>query len=161
MPTVSAGLLLYRSTPDGLEVMLVHPGGPFWAKKDLGAWSIPKGETTEGEDLFAAALRELREETGAAAEGPAIALGQVRQRGGKVVHAWAVRGDFDPDELRSNTFEIEWPRGSGKTRSFPEVDRAAWFDLAEARRRILPAQVAFLDELLARVGGAGVTIRQG
>lgn len=132
-------------------MLLVHPGGPYWARRDRGAWSIPKGETSEGEDLLAAAHREFREETGAPAEGPTIALGQVRQRGGKIVHAWAVRGDFDPDRLRSNTFEMEWPRGSGKQRSFPEVDHAAWFDLSEARRRILPAQAAFLDVLVARL----------
>jgi predicted NUDIX family NTP pyrophosphohydrolase len=146
----SAGLLLYRSTPRGLEVLLVHPGGPFWQKKDLGAWSIPKGEPAPGEDLFAAALREFREETGFAADGPALPLGSVRQRGGKVVHAFALRGDVDPAELRSNTFELEWPRGAAK-RSFPEIDRAAWFDLAEARRRILAAQAAFLDALVEKL----------
>jgi predicted NUDIX family NTP pyrophosphohydrolase len=147
MPATSAGLLLHRSTARGLEVLLVHPGGPFWARKDLGAWSIPKGEVGEGEDLLAVARREFQEETGFAAGGPAIPLGHVRQAGGKVVHAWAVRGDLDPAALRSNTFEIEWPRGSGRMRTFPEVDRAAWFDLAEARRRIVPAQAAFLDAL--------------
>ena len=130
-------------------MLLVHPGGPFWRRKDLGAWSIPKGEASEGEDLLAAARREFREETGFSSEGPAIPLGQVRQSGGKVVHAWAVRGDVDPGQLCSNTFEMEWPRGSGKIRSFPEVDKAAWFDLAEARRRIVPAQAAFLDALVA------------
>jgi len=147
MPHISAGLLLYRSTSRGLEVLLVHPGGPFWANKDLGSWSIPKGETTEGEDLLTAANREFREETGASAEGPAIALGHLRQRSGKIVHAWAVRGDFDPGQLRSNSFEMEWPRGSGEMRTFPEVDRAEWFDLTEARRRILPGQAGFLDAL--------------
>ena len=151
MPTTSAGLLLYRSSDRGLEVLLVHPGGPFWANKDLGAWSVPKGETTEGEDLLAAAHREFREETGSAAEGPMFALGQLRQRGGKIVHAWAVQGDFDPGQLRSNHFEMEWPRGSGEVHSFPEVDRAAWFDLAEARRRILPGQAGFLDALVAHL----------
>lgn len=148
MPATSAGLLLHRSTKRGLEVLLVHPGGPFWARKDLGAWSIPKGESAEGEDLLAAARRELHEETGFSADGPAVPLGTVRQRGGKVVHAWAVPGDVDPGKLRSNSFEIEWPRGSGHMRSFPEVDRAAWFDLAEARRRIVPAQAPFLDALV-------------
>jgi predicted NUDIX family NTP pyrophosphohydrolase len=151
MPTISAGLLLYRIAEAGLQVLLVHPGGPFWARRDLGAWSIPKGETREGEELLAAALREFREETGASAEGATFALGQIRQRGGKLVHAWAMRGDFDPGRLRSNLFEMEWPRGSGETRSFPEVDRAAWFDIAEARRRILPAQAPFLDALQAHV----------
>jgi predicted NUDIX family NTP pyrophosphohydrolase len=152
MPATSSGLLLYRTHPRGLEVLLVHPGGPFWAGRDLGAWSIPKGETSEDEDLLAAARRELREETGISVAGPALPLGRVRQRSGKVVHAWAVRGDFDPQELRSNTFEMEWPRGSGRIRSFPEVDRAAWFSLEEARRRILPAQATFLDALVERLG---------
>jgi len=151
MSTTSAGLLLYRFRDGELRVLLVHPGGPFWANKDLGGWSIPKGEVGEGEELLAAARREFREETGASAEGSVVALGQVRQRSGKIVHAWAVRGDFDPRELRSNHFEMEWPRGSGEIRSFPEVDRAAWFDLAEARRHILPAQEAFLDALLAKI----------
>jgi predicted NUDIX family NTP pyrophosphohydrolase len=144
---VSAGVLLYRSSARGLEVLLVHPGGPFFARKDLGAWSIPKGEAEDGEDLRAVAARELAEETGFTAPGPAIALGHVRQKSGKLVHAWAVRGDADPERLRSNSFEIEWPPRSGKTRAFPEVDRAAWFDLAEARRRINPAQAALLDAL--------------
>jgi predicted NUDIX family NTP pyrophosphohydrolase len=149
MPAVSAALLLHRSNAGRLEVLLVHPGGPFWQRRDLGAWSIPKGEVAEGEDLLAAARRELREETGFAAEGDAIPLGSVHQKGGKIVHAFAVRGDADPRELRSNTFEMEWPRGSGRTSSFPEVDRAEWFDLDEARRHILPAQASFLDALEA------------
>jgi predicted NUDIX family NTP pyrophosphohydrolase len=153
MAKTSAGLLLVRATPAGYEVLLVHPGGPFWARRDLGAWSIPKGEVDEGEDLLAAAHRELREETGFSADGPAIPLGHVRQRSGKVVHAWAVRGDADPSHLRSNSFEVEWPRGSGRMRSFPEVDRAAWFDPAEARRRIVPAQAGLLDALVARMAG--------
>jgi len=154
MPTTSAGLLLYRFENGELQVLLIHPGGPFWAKKDLGAWSIPKGEVGEGEELLAAARREFHEETGATAEGATVPLGQVRQRSGKIVHAWAVQCDFDPDRLHSNHFEMEWPRGSGKIRSFPEVDRATWFDLVEARRRILPAQEAFLDALIAKVGTA-------
>jgi predicted NUDIX family NTP pyrophosphohydrolase len=152
MPTISAGLLLYRSGAGGPEVLLVHPGGPFWRSRDRGAWSVPKGEAAGGEDLLATARREFQEETGFAADGPAIPLGEVRQRGGKHVHAWAVRGNADPARLRSNTFEMEWPPGSGKIASFPEVDRAAWFDLAEARRRILPAQAAFLDALAAALG---------
>lgn len=151
MPSTSSGLLLYRYAVSGLEVLLVHPGGPFWERKDLGAWSIPKGEATKGEDLLAAAQREFREETGFTAEGPAIPLGHVRQSGGKIVHAWAVSGDIDPRQLRSNTFEIEWPRGSSQTRRFPEVDKAGWFKLAEARRRIVSAQVAFLDALAAEL----------
>lgn len=151
MPKTSAGLLLYRFIDRGLEVLLVHPGGPFWANRDLGAWSIPKGETAEGEDLLAAARREFHEETGSGAEGPTFALGQLRQRSGKIIHAWAVRGDFDPSGLRSNHFEMEWPPRSGEIRSFAEVDRAAWFDLAEARRRIVPGQAGFLDALLAHL----------
>lgn len=150
---VSAGLLLFRATAAGLEVLLAHPGGPFFARKDLGAWSIPKGEVDEGEDLVAAALRELAEETGFTAPGPALPLGQVRQKSGKVVHAWAVRGDADPSALRSNLFEVEWPPRSGTMARFPEIDRVAWFGLAEARRRILPAQAVFLDALAAAVGG--------
>lgn len=130
----------------------MHPGGPFWARRDRGAWSIPKGEPTADEDLLAAARRELHEETGFVADGPALPLGDVRQAGGKTVHAWAVAGDADPDRLRSNTFEIEWPPRSGRRQTFPEVDRAAWFDLAEAHRRILPAQRAFLDALSTALG---------
>lgn len=149
MPAISAGLLLYRSRSGRLEVLLVHPGGPFWKSRDLGAWSIPKGEPDEGEALLDAARRELAEETGFAAEGPGLPLGQVRQRGGKIVHAFAVRGDADPEALASNTFELEWPPRSGERRAFPEVDRAAWFGLDEARRRILPAQAVFLDALAA------------
>jgi predicted NUDIX family NTP pyrophosphohydrolase len=146
---ISAGLLLHRAGARGIEVLLVHPGGPFWARKDFGAWSIPKGEVEAGEEPLAVAHRELAEETGFTAPGPAVALGQVRQKGGKVVHAWAVVGDADPAALRSNTFETEWPPRSGRRQAFPEVDRAAWFDLAEARRRINPAQAALLDALAA------------
>jgi len=135
-------------------VLLVHPGGPFWARKDLGAWSIPKGEAEDGEDLLAVAHRELAEETGFTVSGPEVALGHVRQKAGKIVHAWAVRSDADPSALRSNTFEMEWPPRSGQMRAFPEVDRAAWFDLAEARRRINPAQAAFLDALEAALAAA-------
>jgi predicted NUDIX family NTP pyrophosphohydrolase len=149
----SAGILLYRSTPNGVEVLLVHPGGPFFARKDLGAWSIPKGESEDGEELLAVAHRELAEETGFSADGPALPLGQVTQRGGKIVHAWAVRGDADPSHLRSNTFEMEWPPKSGQRREFPEVDHAEWFDLAEARLRINPAQAELLDRLEAALRG--------
>ena len=151
---VSAGMLLYRFALRGLEVLLVHPGGPFFARKDLGAWSIPKGEAQEGEELAAVAARELAEETGFAPSGPALPLGHVRQKSGKVVHAWAARGDGDPRLLRSNTFELEWPPRSGRRRTFPEVDRAEWFALDEARRRINPAQGAFLDALVAAVGAS-------
>lgn len=146
MKKTSAGLLLYRRR-DGLEVFLVHPGGPFWAKKDLGAWSLPKGELDEGEDPLAAAIREFGEETGFTIDGEFRALRPLRQPSGKIIVAFAVEGDCDPAELRSNTFELEWPPKSGKRRSFPEVDRAAWFDLAEARARIIKGQARFLDEL--------------
>lgn len=152
MPKTSAGLLLHRTTGRGLEVLLVHPGGPFWRRRDLGAWSIPKGEVSEGEDPLAAARRELAEETGFTADGAAVALGRVRQPGGKIVHAWAIEADVDPVALRSNTFELEWPKGSGRMQSFPEVDRAAWFDLAEARRRLLAGQRPFLEALIAALG---------
>lgn len=147
----SAGVLLVRN-PAAPELLLVHPGGPFWAKKDLGAWTIPKGEPEEGEDLRSCALRELGEELGPAA--PALAptdlieLGSVRQKAGKVVHAWAAEREFDPAALDSNSFELEWPPRSGARREFPEVDRAEWFDPAEARRRILPAQAPLIDRLL-------------
>lgn len=149
MPKISAGLLLCRRRPRGLEVLLVHPGGPFWKARDLGAWSVPKGEIGPDEEPLAAALREFREETGFEVSGPAVALGCLRQPGGKTVHAWAMDGDADPRKLRGNTFSMEWPRGSGRMQTFPEVDRAEWFDLAEARRRILPGQEPFLDALEA------------
>jgi predicted NUDIX family NTP pyrophosphohydrolase len=148
----SAGILLHRRSGDGaLEVLLVHPGGPFWAKKDLGAWSIPKGEYEDGEDALAAARREFAEELGSpAADGELVALGEVRQKSGKVVTAWALEGDIDADAVTSNTFTMEWPPRSGRTREFPEVDRAAWFGLDEARERILPAQAPLLDRLAER-----------
>ena len=149
MPRQSAGLLLYRRRDGALEVLLVHPGGPLWAKRDLGAWSIPKGEIHPGEDPLAAARREFAEETGLPAAGPFVALGAIRQRGGKRVDAWAAPGDFDPASLNSVEFELEWPPRSGARRRFPEVDRAAWFALDEARRRILPAQAPLLDRLAA------------
>ncbi|HTO71170.1 MAG TPA: NUDIX domain-containing protein [Myxococcota bacterium] len=148
---LSAGLLLFRRSARGLEVLLAHPGGPFFAKKDRGAWSIPKGEPAEGESLLAAAHREFREETGFEAKGLELPLGQITQKGGKVVHAWAVRGDADPRTLRSNTFMLEWPPGSGKKREFPEVDRVGWFSLDEARKRVKEAQVPLLDALDALV----------
>ena len=145
----SAGILLHRNGAS--EVLLVHPGGPFWAKKDLGAWSIPKGEHDDGEDGLDAALREFREETGAELEaGELTDLGSIKQRGGKVVQAWAAEGDLDAAAVRSNTFTMEWPPRSGTMREFPEVDRAAWFSLEEARERINPAQAEFLDRLSAR-----------
>lgn len=147
MTKQSAGILLFRETAGRLEVLLVHPGGPFWAKKDDGAWSIPKGELHAGEDPLAAARREVAEELGLAVTGAALPLDTVRQPGGKVVHAWGVRGDFDPRELRSNTFALEWPPRSGHVQDFPEVDRAAWFTLAEARTKILEGQVDLLEQL--------------
>jgi predicted NUDIX family NTP pyrophosphohydrolase len=151
MATRSAGLLLHRTSADGtLEVLLVHPGGPFWARKDAGAWSVPKGELADDEDPLAAARREFTEELGTPApDGPFVALGEVRQKAGKVVHAWAVEGDLDPATVVSNTFTIEWPRGSGRLREFPEVDRAEWFDLEEAAARILEGQRPLLDALAA------------
>ena len=136
-----------------MEVLLVHPGGPFWAKKDLGAWSVPKGEVDEGEDPRACALRELGEELGSGlglSAGDLTELGSVRQKGGKTVLCWAAEGDFDPAELRSNTFTMEWPPRSGKEREFPEVDRAEWFGLEAAREKINPAQAELLDRLARR-----------
>ena len=149
----SAGVLIYRvsSTSAGpAEVLLVHPGGPYWAKKDLGAWSVPKGEYTDGEEALDCALRELEEELGSdlGLDVERLAdLGSVKQKGGKVVRAWAAEADFDPATLRSNTFEMEWPPRSGRRQEFPEVDRAEWFSLEEARLRILSAQAPFLERL--------------
>jgi predicted NUDIX family NTP pyrophosphohydrolase len=151
----SAGVLLFRRHAV-LELLLVHPGGPFWAKKDLGAWSIPKGEPDEGEDPRLCALREMGEELGPAAPSLAstdlIELGSIRQKGGKLVHAWASEADFDQAALESNSFEMEWPPRSGVRREFPEVDQAEWFEPAEARRRILPAQAELIDRLLDSLG---------
>jgi predicted NUDIX family NTP pyrophosphohydrolase len=147
MPRTSAGILLYRTTPDP-EVLLGHMGGPFWAKKDDGAWSIPKGEHDDAEDARACALREFEEETGSAPDaGELTDLGSVRQKSGKVVQAWALEGDLDPEAVRSNSFEMEWPPRSGRRQTFPEVDRAGWFGLEAAREKINPAQAAFLDRL--------------
>jgi predicted NUDIX family NTP pyrophosphohydrolase len=148
MAKKSAGLLLYRQGTDGLEVLLVHPGGPFWARKDAGAWSIPKGELADGEDPLAAAEREFEEETGARPSGDFIPLDPLKQPGGKLVYAWAVRADFDTASLRSNMFSMEWPPRSGRHSEFPEVDRAAWFGIDEARRKILKGQAGFLDQLI-------------
>jgi predicted NUDIX family NTP pyrophosphohydrolase len=148
----SAGILLYRGEEDSLEVLLMHPGGPFWAKKDEGAWSIPKGELDEGEESRACALRELEEEIGSSldlAPERLVELGEVRLKSGKRVQGWAAKGDFDPATLRSNTFAMEWPPRSGKEREFPEVDRAEWFAPEQARLKLNPAQAAFLDRLLA------------
>jgi predicted NUDIX family NTP pyrophosphohydrolase len=155
MTTRSAGLLLFRERAGGLEVLLVHPGGPLWAKKDEGAWSIPKGEFEEGEDPLEAARRELYEETGFAAGDEVMPLASVRLPSGKVVHAWAVRGDADPAALQSNTFSMEWPPRSGRRREFSEVDRAAWFPLAEGKEKITKGQVPLLLELERRLPTAG------
>ena len=151
MPKRSAGILLYRRTPAGLEVFLVHPGGPFWAKKDEGAWGIPKGECQPGEDALAAARREFAEETGLRLEGEAIALGSFRQSSVKTVEVWVVEGDADPVKLTSNTFAMEWPPRSGRMQDFPEVDRAAWFTPLEAARKILKGQLAILEALCSRL----------
>ncbi|HJT06786.1 MAG TPA: NUDIX domain-containing protein [Stellaceae bacterium] len=147
MAKQSAGLLLYRVRQGAPEVFLVHPGGPFWAKKDAGAWSIPKGEAAPGEDLLARAQREFTEETGFVLSGQFRPLAPTRQSGGKLVHAWAVEGDCDAAAIKSNTFDLEWPPRSGRVRAFPEVDRAQWFDLPEAREKINPAQRGLIDEL--------------
>lgn len=142
----SAGILLYRRNTY-LEVFLVHPGGPFWKNKDAGCWTIPKGEFTSDEPALDAAVREFREETGASLKGPFQPLSPIRQKGGKRVYAWASRGDIDPAAIVSNTFELEWPRGSGRQQAFPEVDRGGWFSMDAARQVINPAQIPLLDEL--------------
>jgi predicted NUDIX family NTP pyrophosphohydrolase len=149
----SAGLLLYRRRDGAVELLLVHPGGPLWARRDAGAWSIPKGEVGEGEEPRAVALREFEEETGhPPPRGELVALGEVRQRGGKLVTAWAAAGDLDPAAITSNTFTLEWPPRSGNRREFPEVDRAGWFDPATAREKLLAAQAELVDRLLAALG---------
>lgn len=152
MAATSAGILLYRRRGAALEVLLVHPGGPFWAKKDEGVWSVPKGELDDGEEPRACALRELEEELGSSlglTVEQLTELGSVRQKSGKVVHCWAAEAEFDPAQLRSNTFTIEWPPRSGAQREFPEVDRAEWLAPEAARAKINPAQADFLDRLLA------------
>ena len=148
---ISAGLLAFRRG-NGLEVLLAHPGGPFWSKKDNAAWTIPKGLAMPGEDLLAAAQREFTEETNFSAGGSFFALTPAKQKGGKLVHAWAVEADFDLARFTSNTFDIEWPPKSGKMREFPEVDRGAWFTLQEARERILQSQTPLLDRLREKLG---------
>src|ERR1700759_1517383 len=168
MPKLSAGLLLYRvrdevgrsRRPAAVEVLIGHPGGPFWARKDDGAWSIPKGEYTQDEDPWAAAQREFEEEVGTAPPaGPRIDLAPVKQAGGKVVTAFAVPGDLDAADAPSNTFELEWPRGSGRMLAFPEVDRVEWFPVAQARAKLLKGQLALLDQLMADASLAG--LREG
>jgi predicted NUDIX family NTP pyrophosphohydrolase len=151
----SAGILLYRGKGAGLELLLVHPGGPFWAKKDLGAWSIPKGEYEEGEDPLAVARREFEEELGSPAPaGDAIELGELEQPSRKLITAYAIEGDVDVGTLSSNLFEMEWPPKTGRLQSFPEVDRAQWFTVKEARDKILPGQRPFIDRLLERLAAA-------
>ena len=144
---ISAGILAFRLRAGAIEVLLAHPGGPFWAKKDAGAWTIPKGLVSDGEDLLATAQREFTEETGFVARAPFVPLGAVKQKSGKTVHAFACEGDFDPAQLAGNTFEIEWPPKSGRRRSFPEIDRVEWFDLATARSKILTYQLPLLAQL--------------
>jgi predicted NUDIX family NTP pyrophosphohydrolase len=148
---VSAGLLLFRRQEGRVEVLIAHPGGPFWANKDAGAWTIPKGLVNPGEDLLTAARREFAEETGLQPEGPFLPLGSVRQKAGKTVHAWACEGDADPASLTSNTMVMEWPPQSGRRMEFPEVDRCEWFTPDEAREKLNPAQIEFLDRLQSAI----------
>lgn len=152
MAKLSAGVLLYRTCNGVVDVLIAHPGGPFWARKDNGAWSIPKGEYNDGEDPWAAAQREFAEELGLSVPpGPRIELGALKQSGGKVVTAFAVHSDLDVSNTRSNTFELEWPKGSGTLREFPEVDRVGWFALAGARAKLLKGQHEFLDRLMTHL----------
>ena len=156
MPRRSAGILLYRRLHGALEVLLVHPGGPMWVNRDAGAWSIPKGEYSDDEDPQAVALREFQEETGQPPPtGDLVALGEIRQKGGKVVTAWAAPGDLDPEAITSNTFKLQWPPNSGRWRTVPEVDRAGWFDPSTAKDKLLAAQAELVDRLLAVLGEAG------
>ena len=154
LPPLTAGILLYRRRPSGPQVLLVHPGGPFWRSRDAGAWMIPKGGVEEGEDSAACALREFEEELGARPAGTPRPLCRIRQKGGKWVEAFALEGDLDPAAIVSNEFVVESPPGSGRMRTYPEVDRAEWFDLAEARRRMLPSQLPILDALAAQLGSS-------
>ena len=147
MAKLSAGLLLYRKAKGETEVFLVHPGGPFWARKDEGAWSLPKGEYSEGEDAFSAAKREFTEETGFAVDGAFRPLGEIRQPGGKRITAWALEHDLDASRIESNLFSMEWPPASGTIREFPEIDRGEWFPISQARAKILKGQAGFLDRL--------------
>jgi predicted NUDIX family NTP pyrophosphohydrolase len=156
MPKHSTGLLQYRWRSGGLEVLLVHPGGPFWAGKDEGAWSIPKGEFNPPEDPLAAAYREFNEETSCLAAGKVIPLTSLKQPSGKLIQAWALKGDCDAEAIRSNTFSLEWPPRSGRLQEFPEVDRAAWFSLEVARKKIIKGQAGFLEELGHLMQDSGV-----
>lgn len=155
MPRQSAGLLLYRRRDSKLQVLLAHPGGPFYSRKDLGVWTIPKGEPDPGEDLLAAAQREFEEELGFRPEGEFLSLGSITQKSGKIVHAWATEGDWDPSLIKSNSFAMEWPPHSGRHVEFPEVDRAEFFDLEEAQRRINPAQIKLFTRLLQLLTASG------
>jgi predicted NUDIX family NTP pyrophosphohydrolase len=159
MPKRSAGLLLYRLRGDAPELFLVHPGGPFWAKKDDGAWSIPKGLYDEGEEPLAAARREFAEETGFTVDGECLDLGEFKQPGRKIVRAFAIAGDADPAQMKSNSFTLEWPPKSGRTQDFPEADRAGWFTPVEARQKLVKGQIAIVDALLERLG-SGVDSRK-
>jgi predicted NUDIX family NTP pyrophosphohydrolase len=154
MAKQSAGILLYRFHNNLTEVLLVHPGGPFWARKDLGAWSIPKGEFEDGEDSLDAAKRELEEETGIKAEGNFIDLTPVKQKSGKLVYAWFLQKDIDPAAIKSNSFEMEWPPKSGKKKLFPEIDKAAWYTVDEARKKIVEGQIPLINELEAKLDEA-------
>jgi predicted NUDIX family NTP pyrophosphohydrolase len=160
MSKKSAGLLLYREISGHLEVLLVHPGGPFWAKKDEGAWSIPKGEFEDNEDPFSAAKREFAEETGLSPDGEAIPLQPVRQPSGKLIYAWVMRRDVDPAQVRSNTFAMEWPPKSGRYQEFPEIDRAAWLTIEAARHKIVKGQAPFLDQLQRKLRGPSEVVQK-
>jgi predicted NUDIX family NTP pyrophosphohydrolase len=153
--------LLFRQTSGALEVFLVHPGGPFWVRKDAGAWTIPKGEPSTGESALDAARREFVEETGFRPAGEFRALTPVRQKGGKLIHAWAVEGDCDPADIESNTFALEWPPKSGRVQQFPEIDRAGWFSVDAARSKLIAGQLPLLDELAALVGEVDGHLPQG
>ncbi|MEO8664035.1 MAG: NUDIX domain-containing protein [Ignavibacteria bacterium] len=148
MQKQSAGILLYRFTDGSMEIFLVHPGGPLWSKKDAGSWSIPKGEFTNEEDALTAAKREFFEETGTEISGDFHELKPVKQKSGKIVHAWTIKGNIDPDKIKSNNFEMEWPLRSGKMQSFPEIDRGCWFGVSEAKEKINQSQKALIDQLL-------------
>jgi predicted NUDIX family NTP pyrophosphohydrolase len=152
MAKQSAGLMVYRGSRGSIEVLLVHPGGPFWANKDDAAWSIPKGELKEGEDPLEGAKREFQEETSLTAEGKFQPVNPVRQKGGKIVHAWAIRSDFDAATVKSNTFSLKWPPASGMVRQFPEIDRAEWFPIRIAKRKILKGQLDLLAQLEKLLG---------
>ena len=154
----SAGILLYRIRSETLEVFLVHPGGPFWAKKDAGAWSIQKGEFDEGADPLETAKREFHEETGSPINGELVALAPLKQPSGKLVHAWAVQGDIDASSIKSNTFSMEWPPRSGKQQEFPEIDKGEWFKIPAAHEKLLPGQRGFLDELQKKLGLSPVSV---